>query len=159
MQNPTVAITDLEDLYFQLLDAFYEQGDDKKSQEIARRFDQEFAARPDFAGSIRGDEVRSLVAELRGDLAAAIRSRQTEIRKILELHSFAQGTRDWNYVFRRYNYEDIRDRLDILATLHEQSGDDREALQVLNESKAFCSLHNIVFDGEDMTEEYMRAVS
>jgi len=152
-KNPTVK-TDLEALYLQLLDFFYVREDLARSGEVARRLDEELAARPDFAESIRGDEVRSLLSELRGDLAAAIQSRQNEIRKIFELHSFTQGTPGWSYVFKKYGHVDISDRLDILASLHARSGNYQEAVRVLVESKNFCNSHKIIFDGEDMLEEY-----
>jgi hypothetical protein len=154
-QGTTGLEADLEDLYLRFLHAFYEDDDREQSLLIAERLEAELASRPDFAESIRGDEIRSLLAELRGDFASAIHNRREEIRKIRELHSLVQGTPGWAYVFRQYDFRDISDRLDLLAVLHTHLDDYPEAVKVLNESKAFCASHEIPFDGEDLLEEFV----
>lgn len=88
---------------------------------------------------------------MRGDFDSAIRSRQEEIRKILQLHALVQGTSGWAYVFSQYDYRDIRDRL---ATLHSHLRDYPKAVKILNESKVFCDSHEIPFDGGDLLEEF-----
>ena len=148
---------DLEPLYLDLLHRFYEEDGREGALAVAGRLEKALADRPDFANSIRGEEVRSLLAELHGDLAGAIQSRQSEIRKIRELHSLAQGTPGWDYVFRQYDYRDVSDRLDLLAILYAEAGNDRGALKILQESKDFCASHRIPFDGENLLEEFSQA--
>jgi hypothetical protein len=92
---------------------------------------------------------------LRGELESAIKSRQSEIRRILELHSVVQGSSGWNYVFHQYDYRDISDRIDLLATLYARMGDYEEAIKILEESRSFCASHEIPFDGEDLLEEFI----
>jgi hypothetical protein len=149
----------LEDLYLNFLNCFYGKQDHPASRKLAAQVEAELARRADLSESIRGDELRSLLFELRGNLASAIQSRQSEIRRILELHSVAWGTPGWNYVFKQYDYGDIADRLDLLATLHAQAGDHREAVRILEESRSFCASHGIPFDGEDLLKDYAEAAS
>src|SRR5262245_48245852 len=84
-RKPADRTGDVETLHLELLHWFYEKADRKRAEPIARRLEAVLAERPDVAGSIRGEEICSLLAELRGDLTEAIRSRESEIRKILEL--------------------------------------------------------------------------
>jgi hypothetical protein len=144
----------IEDLYLRLLQAFYKDEDRDAAHEIGKHLEVELASRPDFAESIRGNEVRSLLAELSGDLTSAIQWREGEIRKIFELHILAQGTAGWAYVQKQYDYSDIGDRLDLLANLYAQTGNYRRAVGVLEESKNFCASHQIPFDGADLLEEF-----
>jgi hypothetical protein len=77
------------------------------------------------AESIRGDELRSLICELRGDVEPAIKYRQSELRRIFEQHSSVHGTPGWNYVFGEYDYRGISDRIDLLAGLYASMDDNR----------------------------------
>jgi hypothetical protein len=150
---------DFDSLYAELLRLFYEQEDRDKALKIAARLEAILESETDAAHSIRGDEVRSLIAELRGDLAEAVQRRQTEIRRILELQTSVLDARTREYVFRQYDYSDVSDRLDILATLYAEQGDLEHAVKVLHESRQFCELHEIPFDGQDLLDEYERARS
>jgi hypothetical protein len=105
-------------------------------------------ASPEYAASIRGEEVRSIIAEFREDLVGAIHSREAEIRKILELHALAAHTRNWDYVCRQYDFSDVSDRLDLLAILYDAQGDRDRATAILVESKQYCESHRIPFDGQ-----------
>jgi hypothetical protein len=146
-----------ETLYHELLRWFYEKENRERAREVAARLEAALAGRPDVAASIRGEEIRSLLAELRGDLAGAVRSRESEIRKILELHSLAVNTPGWDYVLRQYDFSDVSDRLDLLATLQAEQGDLERAIATLQESKGFCEAHQVPFDGQDLLEEYEQA--
>lgn len=145
---------DLDALYHEFLEAFYSAEDFVMARDLAARIELKLVERPDLAESIRGDELRSLLAELDGNIELAIEKRQSEIRRIFELHSQAQGTPGWDYVFRQYNYRDVGDRMDLLANLHAQAGDYEEAINVLNDSRNFCETHQIPFDGDDLMREY-----
>ncbi len=156
-QKPAEVADETESLYQELLHWFYEKANRERAQKVARRLEAALAARPDVADSIRGEEIRSLLAELRGDLTEAIRSRESEIRKIFELHSLARDTPGWDYVRRQYDYGDVSDRLDLLAALYADQGDLDRAIATLQESKQFSEAHQIPFDGQDLLDEFTDA--
>lgn len=107
----------------------------------------------EVADSIRGEEIRSLLAEFRDDFAEAARCREAEIRKILELHSLTVNTPHWEIVSRQYDFSDVSDRLDLLAMLYDRQGDTTRAIATLKESKAYCASHGVEFDGQDLLDE------
>ncbi len=140
-----------------LVNLFYGKDDRRGSEKIALRLERALAASPDYSGSIRGEEIRSLIAELRGDFAEAARSREAEIRKILELHTLTANTEDWNYVSRQYDFSDVGDRLDLLAILYDNQGELERAISTLVESRHYCESHRIDFDAQDLLEELEQA--
>jgi hypothetical protein len=144
-------------LYHDLLGAFYEDENHERARSIAKRLEAILKKEPDVADSIRGQEIRSIIAELAGNLDEAIRCRQREIREIQELHRVTQDTPAWDYALRQYDYSDLSDRLDLLAILYADQGDLKRAVDTLNESKQFCEAHHIEFDGQDLLEEFRQA--
>jgi hypothetical protein len=156
-RQPVDGAHDIDELYSELLHLFYDEEDRVGATTVARRLEAALAARPDFAGSIRAEEVRALLAELRGDLAEASRSREAEIRKILELHLLAVNTPSWPFVLRQYDYSDLSDRLDLLAILYAEQGDLDRAVATLLESKQLCESHQVPFDGKDLLRDFERA--
>ncbi len=145
---------EVETLYASLIDVFYDKTDRERARQIATKLQRILDNRPDVADSIRGEEIRSLIAELNGNLQEAIRRRECEIRRILELHSLACGKPGWAYVLRQYDYGDVSDRLDLLASLYFSVGDWDRAIATLRESKAYCEGHGIAFDGQDLLDEF-----
>lgn len=140
-------------LYLDFLKHYYEEEDREQAEKVAARLEELIHASPECADSIRGEEVRSLIAELRGDVAEAIRSREAEIRKILELHVLSANTPHWEYVSRQYDFGDVSDRLDLLAILYDQQGQLDRAIAVLRESMRYCESHKVPFDGLDLLRE------
>jgi len=151
------AADEIETLYLELLRSFYEEEDRERARTVAERLEAALAERPDFAESIRAEEVRSLIAELRGDLNEAVQRRESEIDKIRQLHSLALNKPGQDYVFRQYDFSDLSDRLDILATLHAEQGNLERAVELLHESRQFCESHHVPFDGQDLLDEYEEA--
>ncbi len=147
----------IDTLYHELLRAFYEDEDHDRARTVASWLETILKKEPDVAGSIRGQEIRSIIAELEGNLDEAIRYRQSEIQQIQELHRVARDTPAWDYAFRQYDYNDLSDRLDLLAILYADQGDLKRAVDTLKESKQFCRAHDIDFDGQDLLEEYLQA--
>ena len=145
---------DIEPLYLDFTRFLYEETDLEKAREVANKLQRELDSRPDLADSIRGHEIHSLLAELEGNLPEAIRWRESEIRKILELHSIAWGKPAWRYVLRQYDHSDVSDRLDLLAGLYAELGEFERALATLAESKDYCNSHDIAFDGQDLVDEF-----
>jgi hypothetical protein len=147
-------IDGVETLYAFLIEAFYNREDREQAKKIASKLEDVLNRQSDVANSIRGEEIRSLIAELDGNLQEAIRRRECEIRKMLELHSLASGKPSWAYVFRQYDYSDVSDRLDLLDSLYANAGDWEWAIATLRESKAYCDGHGIPFDGQDLLDEF-----
>jgi hypothetical protein len=152
-KNATLEMNELEALYLELVKQFYDRGDRARAKRAALRLEKLLATSHDFAESIRGEEVRSLIAELRGNLPEAIKSRQAEIRKILALHELSVRTPKWKYVSSQYDFSDVSDRYDLLATLYDELGELDSAIAVLKESKAYCEAHKIPFDGQELLEK------
>jgi hypothetical protein len=148
---------EIEALYQELLVAFYEDENVEAARAIASRLEAALSNRPEVADSIRAEEIRSITAELQGDLAEAIRYRQREIRMIHELHRLTQDTAAREYVMRQYDYSDLSDRLDLLAILYADQGDYQRAVSTLQESKQLCESHQIEFDGQDLLDEFSQA--
>jgi hypothetical protein len=149
--------SDVETLYWQLLEQFYEHGNRRAARKIAERLERALAASPEVADSIRGEEIRSLLAEVHGDLAEAARSREAEIRKILQLQALAAHAPTWESVSRHYDFSDVSDRLDLLAILYEKQGDTDRAIATLFESRDYCQAHDISFDSQDLLDELQRS--
>jgi len=148
---------EFKSLYLSLVKLFYEKDDRKGTEKIASRLERVLAVSPDYADSIRGEEIRSLIAEFRGDFAEAARSREAEIRKILELHTLTANTDHWKYVSRQYDFGDVSDRLDLLAILYDTQGKLDRAISTLLESKHYCESHRIPFDAKDLLAELEQA--
>lgn len=155
--KPAPVPDDFDVLYVELVRAMYEDNDPASARPIADRLERLLAGSPDHAESIRGEEVRSLLAELRGDLAEAARCREAEVRKILELHTRTVNTPHWGYVSRQYDFADVSDRLDLLAGLYDRQGDTARAVATLRESKRYCEARGIPFDGQEMLDEILGA--
>ena len=152
------SLSNFDELYLDLITRFYEEEDLERAGKAAGRVEKLLDGSPELACSIRGEEVRSLIAELRGNLPEAIQSREAEIRKILELHTLAANTPSWKTVAKQYDFGDVSDRLDLLAGLYDELGKKERAIAVLLESKSYCAAHRIPFDSEDMLLELRQAL-
>ena len=148
---------EVDRLYVELVKQFYDRRQLAKARAVAVRLERILTASAEIADSIRGEEIRSLIAELQGDYAGAIHAREAEIRKILELHALAANSPMWDTVAKQYDHGDVSDRLDLLAMLYDRSGDTMRALAVLRESQRYCASHRIPFDGQDLFDELTRA--
>ncbi len=120
---------------------------------LAGQLEKLLAVYPEYQGSIREQEIRSLIAEARGDLGEAARYREAEIRKVLELHSLTANTSSWPSVARRYDFSDVSDRLDLLAIIYDGLGQTESAINVLRESKQYCTAHGLRFDAQKLLDE------
>jgi hypothetical protein len=147
----------IDALYPKLLNVFYRKLDQKQAEKTAALLETALAASPDHSQSIRGEEIRSIIAEVRGDFAEAARSREAEIRKILQLHALSVNTESWEYVSRQYDFSDVSDRLDLLASLYDAQGEIERAIFTLLESKSYCEAHQIPFDAQDLLDELERS--
>jgi hypothetical protein len=151
--SPVDEPREFDKLYVEFLKHIYDDGDHVRAKKLGARLQDALSASAELAASIRGDEIRSLLAELHGDYTDAIHSREAEIRKILELHTLAVNTPSWAYVASQYDCSDVSDRLDLLAVLYDRLGDTERAISTLLESRQYCQSHHIDFDGQDMLDE------
>ncbi len=145
--------TELESLYHELLKWYFDECDFPRARKVAIQLEHLLNTLPEYAHSIRGEEIRAIIAELNDDLEEAIHSREAEIRKIMALHNLTINTPNWPSILKRYDFSDVSDRLDLLAALYDKSGDIGRAVAILNESKQLCLSHQIPFDAQDLLDE------
>jgi len=166
MANPALAIRrrfagvadEVDYLYHKFLFWFYNRQDRARARPYALRLKKLLTRDKSHDQSILAEECWSLIREWEGDYTAAIRHRENEIRKIRRLHAIT--TKDqWEYVCRRYDYDDLSDRLDLLALLYDQIGQTDRAIRILRDSKALCARHGIPFDGADILQELLSDTS
>ena len=144
---------ELEYLYHQLLYWLYEREDASKARRYADRLEQLLPnADPDHQ-AIFGEECWSLVYETKGNLRKAIEHRKNEIRLIRRLHDISRNAPYEDLILRDYGYDDLSDRLDLLAVLYQKNGQLDQAMDTLIESKRLCQEHGIKFDGADILRE------
>jgi hypothetical protein len=146
---------EIDYLYHKLLHWLYEQGKPRKARPFAERLERLLAQATAGAESIRTEECRSLIGEAKGDLAKAVKHRENEIRLIRRLHELASRGPGAEYALRRYGYDDLSDRLDLLATLYHDRGNLDRAINVLRDSRQLCKAHGLPFDGQDLLDEYL----
>ena len=130
----------------------YEKRQRAKALGFAARMKSLLRSVDDHAG-ILGEECWSLIHECEGHWKQAIRSREMEIEL---LEQFLERSSQTGAVQSFYDWSDLTDRLDLLATLHEANGERAKAVEVLERSKSICKKRHLQFDGEDLLAEYTR---
>jgi tetratricopeptide (TPR) repeat protein len=143
-------------LYDKLLYWLYEREDPAKARPYARRLERLLRRADRDHGAIFGEECWSLIYEAKGDLRKAIKHRENEIRLIHRLYKVCMGTPAEEIALRDYRYDDLSDRMDLLAMLYYDSGDLRKAISILKKSKKLCEAHGVAFDGEDLLQDYLK---
>ena len=142
-------------LYDKLLYWLYKRGDPTRARRYARRLERLVSSADPRQEAIFGQECRSLVCEALGDHCKAIEYRENEIRLIRKLHSISGDARSHGSALKAYGWEDLSDRLDLLAILYHDSGALQKAIAALRESKQLCKSHGLKFDGGDILQEYL----
>jgi hypothetical protein len=146
---------EIDYLYHKVLFWFYGRENRRRALPFGERLEkllQKEAPRPE---GIFAEGCWSLVCELKGDLAGAIKHRENEIRLIKRLHQISLNTPDQDYVLKTYGFDDLSDRLDLLAILYHDAGDLDRAIRLLEESRQLCRTHRISFDGNDILKDYL----
>jgi hypothetical protein len=142
-------------LYDKLLYWLYQRQDAAKARPYAERLEQFLPkATPDHE-AIFGEECWSLVYEAKGDVRRAIEHRENEVRLIRRLHELSRHAPYRKLALKDYGYDDLSDRLDLLATLYHDSGNLDKAITILQESSRLCAKHGVRFDGGDILQEYL----
>jgi hypothetical protein len=138
-------------LYLEVLHQFYERGRPAQAMPAALSLLRLLDRLDPAAGTLPGNEYRAVIAELDGDLADAIRYRETVVRQLDELAS------DQRLTAAAFTAEEYADQLDLLATLYHRAGRLPEAEAVSERSAAVCREAGIEFDGADVRESIRRA--
>jgi hypothetical protein len=146
---------EMEYLYDKLLYWLYEREDRKRAGAFAQRLARLLSKVSPGHEAIFPEECWSLICEARQDLAGAIEHRENEVRLIRRLHEISRNTKHGDLIFKQYGYDDLSDRLDLLAILYHNHGNPDKALRTLHESKQLCKKHGVKFDGEDIVREYL----
>lgn len=146
-------------LYDQILHWYYRRNDALRARRYAARLSQLVDEVDPDEGSIFGAECRSLIGELQGDLASAIRHRQREIALIQRLWEVSPNTPGMAVATRDYGVIDLADRLDLLAILYHDAGDLDRAIAALMRSKWLCESFKVPFDSDDLLQDYLYEAS
>jgi hypothetical protein len=144
-----------EYLYHKLLYWLYEREDPARARAFAERLARLLSRVSPDHGAIFPEECWSLICEARGDLPGAIKHRENEIQLMKRLHKISRDSPQREEILRLHGYDDLSDRLDLLAVLYHDSGQLVRAIDTLQESKRLCALHGIAFDSEDLLQEYL----
>jgi hypothetical protein len=145
----------MDDLYQELLTWLYERDDPARAQAVASRLAKLLSRYQSEPESIFVEECRSLVAEAMGDLANAIRHRENEIRLIRRLHRLTQNRPEADLARSQYDFDDLHQRLNLLAMLYHDRGDLPKAISTLQESKRLCATHHLPFEDDDLLAAYL----
>jgi hypothetical protein len=146
---------ELEYLFHKLLYWLYEREAPRRARHFAERLER-LLGQTAAEESIFAEECRALVAEAKGNLREAIAHREKEVDLITRLHKLSLQTSHQDYVLNQYGYDDLSDRLDLLAILYHDSGDLDRAIRTLRGSQQLCLQHQIEFDGQDVLQEYLQ---
>lgn len=142
-------------LYDKLLYWLYQREDPSKARPYANRLERLLPKVAPNHDAIFGEERWSLVHEAKGELRKAIAHRENEIRLIRKLHDVFREVSREDKALEDYGYDDLSDRLDLLATLYHDNGNLDKAITTLQESKQLCKEYGIKFDGADILQEYL----
>jgi hypothetical protein len=142
-------------LYDKLLYWLYQRAGAEKARPFADRLELLLPKVTPEHEAVFGQECWSLLYEAKGNLSKAIMHRENEIRLIQTLHEICRNRPHEDLVLKQYGYDDLSDRLDLLAVLYHDNGNLDKALSTLHASKRLCKKHGLKFDGEDMIQEYL----
>jgi hypothetical protein len=146
---------EIDYLYHKLLYWFYERKDRRRAKPFCNRLERLLSEFCTDDHVIVPEECRSLICEIREDLPGAIKHRENEIRLIKRLHRISKNTPSHNFALSQYDYSDLSDRLDLLATLYHEAGKPKRAIRTLEESKKLCATHSIKFAGQELMRDYL----
>jgi hypothetical protein len=145
---------EIDYLYDKLLYWLYRRADAEKARAFAERLERVLPKADPDHDAIFGEECRSLVNEAKGNLGEAIKNRKREISLIRQLRRVSRGKPYEHIALKGYGYDDLSDRLILLATLYHDSGALDKAIATLQEAKPLCEKHGIRFEGKGLLQEY-----
>jgi hypothetical protein len=145
----------IEYLRQKLLYWLYEREDASRARIYAERLARLLSRSSPGHEAILPEECWSLICESRGNMAGAIEHRENEIRLMRRLHELARTSPKRDDILRLHGYDDLCDRLELLAVLCYDDGQLDRAIEALQESKKLCKQRGVAFHGQDLHEEYL----
>jgi tetratricopeptide (TPR) repeat protein len=146
---------ELDYLYHKILHWYYEKGDRGRALAYSARFETLLRKHAATHEAIFGEGCWSLLFELKGNLAKAIRHREREIELIHQLWEVSRDTPGAEFALTGYALEDLCDRLELLSLLYHDVGNLDRAIVLLVESKRLSESVGLPFSGENLLREYM----
>jgi hypothetical protein len=141
-------------LYHKVLYWLYDRLDRRRALLFCERLQTLLKDTDPNRESILGEECMSLIYEAKKDLPKAIYHREEEIKRIKQLWKSAAHAGNRDLIFESYGPPDLSDRLDLLAILWRDAGNEQKGIRLLRESQRLCEEHGIPFDGEDLLQEF-----
>jgi hypothetical protein len=141
-------------LYHKVLYWLYDRQERRHALPFCERLQTLLADTDPQHESILGEECLSLIYEAKKDLPKAIHHREEEIKRIKQLWKSAAHAGNRDIILESYGPPDLSDRLDLLAILWRDAGDEQKSIRLLRESQRLCEEHGIPFDGEDLLQEF-----
>jgi hypothetical protein len=141
-------------LYHKVLYWLYDRLERRRALSFCDRLQTLLAETDPARESILGEECLSLIYEAKKDLPKAIHHREEEIKRIKQLWKSAAHAGNRDIILESYGPPDLSDRLDLLAILWRDAGDEQKSIRLLRESQRLCEEHGIPFDGEDLLLEF-----
>ncbi|HEV3145720.1 MAG TPA: hypothetical protein VGZ47_17665 [Gemmataceae bacterium] len=144
-------------LFRRILYWFHDVQDRKRALRYRKRFRALLEKAASAHEAIFGEECWSLLSELEGDLDAAIKYRENEIRlvrsfwKLLEKEPLSPDIEE--SVMKGYHPIDLSHRMILLAILYDDAGRRDDAVRALQESKKLCRERRIPFHGAEILKE------
>jgi tetratricopeptide (TPR) repeat protein len=148
---------EMDYIYHKLLYWLYAREDRGRARTFAERLARLLIKVAPGHDAIFPEECWSLICEARENLLGAIKHRENEVRLIRKLHKLSRNTPQEKLITKMYGYDDLGDRLDLLAELYHDSGQIDKAIETLHESWRLSTEHGVPFDGADLLREYQHA--
>lgn len=152
-KEPEAGWPEAKGLFHELLDYFYDDFRPTKAYPVALKLQRLLDRLDPAAESLPGNEYRAVIAELDGDLPAAIRHREWVVEQMERLHATGQ------LASAHLAPDDLSDQLDLLASCLLEAGRVRDAKRAITRSERLCREADIPFDGEDIKADILQAGS
>jgi hypothetical protein len=138
-----------------LLHRLYEREDFAGARRYADRLERLLDKEKSSQGAVRGAECRSLIAEARRDLKAAIKHREEEVTLWKRLRDSLLGPKS----NAAYEPEDLADSLELLAILYDRAGRRDAAVEALRDSEEHCRRTGIPFESSGLLKDLANPTS
>jgi len=140
-------------LYDKMLFWWYNRANRARARHFADRLQHVLQRLPRIDYPARVEEFWSLIYDIRGDLDNAIAHRRNEIEVISSALDGAHGKRPTHLNPGSDTYQDLVDRLMLLALLYRDQGNDDSARASLHQARDIAAKHHFEFEYQDVLDE------